>query len=119
MSSRDKWLNDILIGFLTNLISGFPWREVRMPKSANIFHHDSSPPQTPEVFPVSLCAAPSGVHPYIQIWYLPLGPKAALRYKRDMKASLGVTTKREAGPAHWATKHCQMVYGQPRSLKKD
>lgn len=29
MSSRDKRPNDMLVGFLTNLLSGFPWLEMR------------------------------------------------------------------------------------------
>lgn len=43
MSSRDKCPNDMLVGFLANLLFGFPWLEMRMTKSVNIFQHKCSP----------------------------------------------------------------------------
>lgn len=62
----------------------------------------------------------AGVLPYKQIWYLPLGLNAEIRYQREMKVCLGVTTKEmKYVQLGWQRNICQMVYRKLRFGKKD
>lgn len=80
----------------------------------NIFQHKCSPHR------LLKCSHHLCVGVWQVSWYLPLGLNAEIRYQREMKACLAVTTKEmKYVQLGWQWNICQMVYRKLRFGKRD